>query len=49
MGFLKDELAQSMGMCGRPTIDSIDTSLIGTVSPLQSVLGPPGRLRVPRH
>ncbi len=49
MGFLKDELAQSMGMCGRPTIDSIDTSLIGTVSPLQSVLGPPGGLRVPRH
>ena len=49
MGFLKDELAQSMGMCGRPTIDSIDTSLIGTVSPLQSVLSPPGGLRVPRH
>ena len=49
MGFLKDELAQAMGMCGRPTIDSIDTSLIGTVSPLQSVLGPPGGLRVPRH
>ena len=41
MGFLKDELAQAMGMCGRPTIDSIDTSLIGTVSPLHSVLAPP--------
>ena len=41
MGFLRDELAQAMGMCGRPTIDSIDTSLIGTVSPLQSVLSPP--------
>ena len=40
MGFLKDELTQAMGMCGRPTIDSLDTSLIGTVSPLQSLLGP---------
>ncbi|MCE2405789.1 MAG: alpha-hydroxy-acid oxidizing protein [Dehalococcoidia bacterium] len=41
MGFLRDELGQAMGMCGRPTIDSIDTSLIGIVSPLQSVLSPP--------
>lgn len=48
MGFLKDELAQAMGMCGRPTIDSIDTSLVGTVSPLQSGLGSPGGLRVHR-
>ena len=23
-----------MGMCGRPTIDSINISLLGTVSPL---------------
>ncbi len=41
MGFLRDELAQAMGMCGRPTIDSIDTSLIGTVSPLHSALAQP--------
>ena len=31
---LRDELDASMGMCGRPTIDSIDRDVIGTVSPL---------------
>ncbi len=41
MGFLRDELAQAMGMCGRPTIESVDSSLIGTVSPLHSALAPP--------
>ncbi len=41
MGFLREELAQAMGMCGRPTIDSVDSSLIGTVSPLHSALAPP--------
>ena len=41
MGFLRDELAQAMGMCGRPTIGSVDSSLIGTVSPLHSALAPP--------
>ena len=35
---LRDELEMTMGMCGRPTIESIDRSVLGTVSPLQSVL-----------
>jgi 4-hydroxymandelate oxidase len=38
---LRDELEMAMGMCGRPTIESIDKSLLGTVSPLASVLSPP--------
>ncbi len=44
---LRDELEIAMGMCGRPTVDSIDVSLLGTVSPLASVLQPPQGLRVP--
>ena len=35
---LRDELDMAMAMCGRPTLESIDTSLVGTVSPLISVL-----------
>lgn len=35
---LRDELEMAMGMCGRPTIQSIDRSVLGTVSPLQSML-----------
>ena len=31
---LRDELNGAMGMCGRPTIESIDRDVIGTVSPL---------------
>ena len=31
---LREELDATMGMCGRPTIDSIDREVIGTVSPL---------------
>ena len=31
---LRDELSGAMGMCGRPTINSIDRDIIGTVSPL---------------
>ena len=31
---LRDELNGAMGMCGRPTINSIDRDTIGTVSPL---------------
>ena len=45
---LWDELDIAMGMCGRPTIDSIDISLLGTVSPLMSVLPLPQDLRLPQ-
>ena len=45
---LRDELDIAMGMCGRPTIDSIDISLLGTVSPLVSVLPQPQDLRLPQ-
>ena len=33
---LRDELDSAMGMSGRPTIDSIDSTLVATVSPLVS-------------
>jgi hypothetical protein len=36
-----------MGMCGRPTIASIDRSVLGTVSPLLSILHQPEGLRLP--
>ena len=45
---LRDELEMAMGMCGRPTIQSIDRSLLGTMSPLLSVLHPPQGLRFPQ-
>ena len=45
---LWDELDIAMGMCGRPTVDSIDLSLLGTVSPLVSVLPQPQDLRLPQ-
>ena len=45
---LWDELDIAMGMCGRPTVDSIDLSLLGTVSPLVSVLPQPQGLRLPQ-
>jgi 4-hydroxymandelate oxidase len=45
---LRDELEMAMGMCGRPTIASLDISLLGTVSPLLSVLHPPTGLRLPQ-
>jgi hypothetical protein len=38
----------AMGMCGRPTIQSIDRSLLGLVSPLLSVLQPPPGLQLPQ-
>lgn len=44
---LRDELDIAMGMCGRPTVQSIDKSLLGTVSPLLSALQPPPGLRLP--
>jgi 4-hydroxymandelate oxidase len=44
---LRDELEMAMGMCGRPTIASIDRSLLGTVSPLLSVLQQPAGLQIP--
>ena len=46
--FLRDELIIAMGQSGRPTIDSIDLSLLGTVSPLASVLQPLGGLQIPK-
>jgi 4-hydroxymandelate oxidase len=45
---LRDELEMAMGMCGRPTIQSIDISLLGTVSPLLSVLHNRQGLRLPQ-
>lgn len=45
---LRDELEMAMGMCGRPTIQNIDISLLGTVSPLISVLRQPQGLRLPQ-
>jgi isopentenyl diphosphate isomerase/L-lactate dehydrogenase-like FMN-dependent dehydrogenase len=39
---LRDELQMAMGMCGRPTIPSIDRSVLGTVSPLPTALEPEG-------
>jgi 4-hydroxymandelate oxidase len=45
---LRDELEMAMGMCGRPTVRSIDISLLGTVSPLLSVLHQPQHLRFPQ-
>ena len=39
---LRDELEMAMAMCGRPNISSVDISLLGTVSPLASMLGQPG-------
>ena len=44
---LRDELEMAMGMCGRPTIASLDRSLLGTVSPLLSVLQQPPGLQIP--
>jgi isopentenyl diphosphate isomerase/L-lactate dehydrogenase-like FMN-dependent dehydrogenase len=45
---LRDELEMAMGMCGRPTLQSLDRSLLGTVSPLQTVLQPPPGVQLPR-
>ena len=45
---LRHELDIAMGMSGRPTIDSIDISLLGTVSPLTSVLSQSQDLRLPQ-
>ena len=44
---LRDELEMAMGMCGRPTIASLDRSLLGTVSPLLSVLQQQPGLQIP--
>jgi 4-hydroxymandelate oxidase len=44
---LRDELEMAMCMCGRPTLQSIDRSLLGTVSPLQSVLQQPPGVQLP--
>ena len=44
---LRDELEMAMGMCGRPTIASLDRSVLGTMSPLLSALHPPQGLQLP--
>lgn len=44
---LRDELEIAMTMCGRPTIASLDRSVLGTVSPLLSVLQTPPGLQIP--
>jgi 4-hydroxymandelate oxidase len=44
---LRDELEMAMCQCGRPTVQSIDISLLGTVSPLLSALHPPHGFRLP--
>jgi isopentenyl diphosphate isomerase/L-lactate dehydrogenase-like FMN-dependent dehydrogenase len=44
---LRDELEMAMGMCGRPSIASIDRSLLGTVSPIASFLHPASGLQMP--
>jgi len=44
---LRDELETAMGMCGRPTMASIDRSLLGMVSPISSVLHPAQDLQMP--
>lgn len=36
---LRDELDSTMGLCGLPNVNSIDRSVIGTVSPLNSLFG----------
>ena len=45
---LRDELDRTMGACGRPTIDSIDISVLGTASPLMSVLPQPQGFKLPQ-
>ena len=37
LDILRDELDATMGMCGCPTIDSIGSTQIDTVSPLLSM------------
>lgn len=44
---LRDELDLAMAMCGRPTIASIDRSVLGTVSPLLSALRHPQGVTAP--
>ena len=46
---LRDELGRAMAACGLPTIDSIDISVLGTVSPLMSTLPQPQGFRLPQH
>lgn len=41
LGILRDELDSTMGLCGKPDIASINSSAIGTVSPLMSFMNPP--------
>ena len=42
---LRDELDATMGMCGRPTIDSIDEEGLTTLSPLLSTFPQPAEFR----
>ena len=45
---LRDELEMAMMMCGRTTIESIDRSVIGTVSPLTGLIPQPEGVRLPQ-
>ena len=42
---LRDELDGTMGMCGRPTIDSIDKEGLTALSPLLSTFPQPAEFR----
>jgi 4-hydroxymandelate oxidase len=42
---LRDELDATMGMCGRPTVDSIDADSLVTVSPLLGLFSADSRFR----
>ncbi|MEE8158740.1 MAG: alpha-hydroxy-acid oxidizing protein, partial [Dehalococcoidia bacterium] len=38
LNILRDEMEMTMALCGRPTLDSLDRSMLGVTSPLLSVL-----------
>lgn len=38
LNILRDEMEMTMALCGRPTLDSLDRSMLGITSPLLSVL-----------
>jgi isopentenyl diphosphate isomerase/L-lactate dehydrogenase-like FMN-dependent dehydrogenase len=41
LDILRDEMEMTMALCGRPTLDSLDRSMLGVTSPLLSVLPQP--------
>ena len=44
---LRDELEMTMAMCGKPTLDDLDSTMLGIGSPLIEALGERQTLRVP--